>query len=250
MNVIFRNYLDKFVIVFLDEILIYSKSVEEHEHHLILVLQVPREHSLYSKLSKCSFYQEQIHYLGYIISEQGIAVDPEKMEAIKGWPTPINVSEVRYVMGLAGYYRRFITWFSKISHPITSFQKKGIKFEWTIECEENFNILKELLTSVLVLKITDPNESFLVCTYTCKEGIGGVLTQNGHVISYESRNIKEHERNYATHELELAVIVHTLNMWRHYHMGKIFELGTNHSGLKYIFEQPTLNARQMRWLEF
>jgi hypothetical protein len=250
MNGIFRNYLDKFVIVFLDDILVYSKSEEEHEHHLRLVLQVLREHQLYAKLSKCSFYQEQIHYLGHIISEQGIAVDPEKIEAIRGWPTPRNVSEVRSFMGLVGYYRRFIVGFSKISHPITSLQKKGIKFEWTSECEENFNLLKELLTSAPVLKIVDPNESFVVCTDACKEGLGGVLTQNGHVIGYESRNLKEHERNYATHDLELASIVHTLKMWRHYLMGKRFELRTDHSGLKYLFEQPTLNARKTRWLEF
>jgi hypothetical protein len=131
MNGIFRNYLDKFVIVFLDDILIYSKSKEEHEHHLRLVLQVLREHQLYAKLSKCSFYQDKIHYLGHIISKQGIVVDPEKIKAIRGWPTPMNVSEIKSFMGLARYYKRFIEGFSKISHPITSLQKKGIKFEWT-----------------------------------------------------------------------------------------------------------------------
>jgi hypothetical protein len=149
-------------------------------------------------------------------------------------------------MGLAGYYKRFIVGFSKIARPITSLQKKGTKFEWTLKCEKNFNLLKELLTSAPVLKIVDPNERFLVCTDTCKEGIGGVLMQNGHVIGYESRNLKEHERNYATHDLELAAIVHALRMWRHYLMGKKFELRTDHIGLKYIFEQPTLNARKTR----
>jgi hypothetical protein len=250
MNDIFRNYLDKFVIVFLDDILIYSKLEEEHEHHLRLVLQVLREHQLYAKLRKCSFYQEQIHYLGHIISEEGIVVDPKKIEAIRGWPTPRNVSRSRYFMGLVGYYMRFIEGFSRISHPITSLQKKGTKFEWTTKCEENFQLLKELLTSAPILKIADPNENFVVCTDACKEGLGGVLTQNGHVISYESRNIKEHERNYATHDLELASIVHALKMWRHYLMGNKFELRIDHSGLKYLFEQPTLNARKTRWLEF
>jgi hypothetical protein len=190
MNGIFRNYLDKFVIVFLDDILIYSKSKEENEHHLRLVLQVLREHQLYAKLSKCYFYQKQIHYLGHIISEQGIAVDPENIEAIRGWPTPRNVLDVRSFMGLVGYYRRFIVGFSKIVHPITSLQKKGIKFEWTLKCEKNFNLLKELLTSAPVLNIVDPNESFLVCTDVCKEGLGGVLMQNGHVIGYESGKLK------------------------------------------------------------
>lgn len=152
-------------------------------------------------------------------------------------------------MGLSGYYRRFIIGFSKISHPITSFQKKGTKFEWTPKHEENFNMLKELLTSAPVLKIVGPNESFLVCIDACKEGLGGVLMKNGHVIGYESRNLKEHERNYATHDLELVSIVHALRMWRHYLMGKRFELRTVHIGLKYLFEHPTLNVRQTRWLE-
>jgi hypothetical protein len=188
--------------------------------------------------------------LGNIISEECIAVDPDKIESIRGWPKPRNVSKVRYFMGLVGYYRRFIVGFSKIAHPITSLQKKGIKSESTTECEENFDLLKELLTSAPVLNIVDPNENFVVCTYECKEGLGGVLTQNGHVIGYESIKIKEYEMNYATHDLELATIVHALKMWRHYLMGKRFELRTDHSGLKYLFEQPTLNAKKTKWMEF
>jgi hypothetical protein len=250
MNGVFRNYLDKFVIVFLDDILIYSKSEEEHEKHLRMVLQVLREHQLYAKLSKCSFYQRKIHYLGHIISEEGIVVDPEKIRAIEGWPVPKNVSEVRSFMGLAGYYRIFIEGFSRIAHPITSLQKKGVRFEWTSDCERSFQHLKSLLTSAPILRIVDPNEDFVVCIDACKEGLGGVLSQNGHVVCYESRKLKEHERHYATHDLELAAIVHALNMWRHYLMGKIFELRTNHSGLKYLFGQPTLNARKIQWLEF
>jgi hypothetical protein len=177
--------------------------------------------------------------LGHVILEKGIAIDPEKIKVIKGWPTPRNVSDIRSFMGLAIYYRRFIVGFSNISHPITSLQKKGTKFEWTLKCEKNFNLLKELLTSAPMLKIVDPNESFVVCTDACKEGLGGVLTQNGHVIEYESKKIKEHERNYAMHDLELASIVHALRMWRHYLMGKKFELRTDHIGLEYLFEQPT-----------
>jgi hypothetical protein len=129
-------------------------------------------------------------------------------------------------------------------------KRKGIKFEWKTECEDNFDFLKELLTSAPVLKISNPNKSFVVCTNECKEGIGGVLTQNGHVNGYESIKLKKHQRNYATHDLDLASIVHALNMWRHYLMRKIFELRTNHNGLKYLFEQPTLNSSKTRWLKF
>jgi hypothetical protein len=129
MNGIFRELLDKFVIVFLDDMLIYSKYEEEHKHHLRMLLQVLREHQLFAKLSKCSFYQRKIHYLGHIISEKGITMDLEKIRSIEGWPRPRNVSEVRSFMGLAGYYKRFIEGLSKIAHPITSLQKKGVKFE-------------------------------------------------------------------------------------------------------------------------
>jgi hypothetical protein len=249
MNGVFREYLDKLVIVFLDDILIYSKSEEEHEHHLRMVLQVLREHQLYAKLSKCSFYQKQIHYLGHIISKDGIEVDPEKVAAIRERSALRNVTEVIYFMGLAGYYMRFIGGFSKIAHPITSLQRKCMKFQWTMDCERSFQHLKQLLTSAPILRIADPNEDF-VCTNACNEELGGVLSEEGFSICYESRKLKEHERNYATHDLELAAIVHALRKWRHYLMGKRFELRTYHNGLKYLFDQPNLNARKSIWLEF
>jgi hypothetical protein len=250
MNGFFREYLDKFVIVFLDEIIIYSKSEEDHEHHSRMVLQVLREHQLYAKLSKCSFYQKQIHYLGHIISKDGIAVDPKKVTTIREWSTPKNVTEVRSFMGLTGYYRRFIGGFSKMEHPITSLQSKGMKFQWMTDCERSFQHLKLLLTSAPILRITDPNEDFIVYTDGCNEGLGRVLSQNGFMICYESRKLNEHERNYATHDLELAAIVHALRKWRHYLMGKRFELRTDHNGLKYLFDQPNLDARQRISLEF
>jgi hypothetical protein len=147
-------------------------------------------------------------------------VDPEKIKSIEGWLTPRNVTEVRYFMGLAVYYKRFIEGFSKIAHPITSLQKKGVRFEWTFDCKRSFQHLKSLLTSALILRIVDPNEDFVVCIDACKEGLDGVLSQNENVVCYESRKLKEHERHYATHDLELAAIVHALKMWRHYLMGK------------------------------
>ena len=131
-------YLDKFVLVFLDEILVYSKNEKEHEEHLRLTLQLLREHQLYAKLSKCDFDRDRIQYLGHIISDEGISVDPKKIEAIMNWATPRNVTDVRSFMGLVGYYMRFIEGFSKVAHAITSLQKKGIKFEWTSKCEESF----------------------------------------------------------------------------------------------------------------
>jgi hypothetical protein len=143
-------------------------------------------------------------------------------------------------MSLAGYYKIFIAGFSRISHPITSLQRKEKKFQWTKDCEKSFQQLKQLLTSAPILRIADPNEYFVVCIDVCKEGMGGVLSHNGFVIFYESKKLKEHERNYATHDLELEAIVHALNKWRNYLMGRRFELRTDHNGLKYLFDQPNL----------
>jgi hypothetical protein len=210
MNGVFQEYLDKFVIVFLDDILIYSKSEEEHEHHLRMVLQALRERQLYAKLSKFSFYQKQIHYLGHIISKYGIAMDPKKIKSIKEWSSLKNVTEVISFMGLLGYYKIFIEGFSKIAHPITSLQRKGMKFQWTLDCERSFQHLKQLLKSAPILRITDLEEDFIVCIDACNEGLCEVLGQNGFVICYESRKLKYHERNYATHDLELETIVHAL----------------------------------------
>jgi hypothetical protein len=139
-------------------------------------------------------------------------------------------------MGLAGYYKRFIKGFSKIAHLITSLQKKGVKFQWTVDCEKSFQHLKKLLTSAPIIRIGDPNEDFMVCTDACKEGLGGVLSQNGFVVCYKSIKLKDHERKYATHDLELASIVHDLNKWRNYLMGKRFELRIDHNGWKYLFD--------------
>jgi hypothetical protein len=219
MNGVFREYLDKFVQVFIDDILIYSRTMEEHDEHLRLVLQCLREHKLYGKLSKCSFYQSRIHYLGHVISGEGIAVDPAKVEAIMEWPAPTNVTEVRSFMGLAGYYRRFVEGFSRIANPITELQKKNKKFVWTEKCAEAFRRLKELLTTTPILKVPDMDVDFLVCTDASKEGLGGVLMQDGRVIAYISRKLRRHEENYATHDLELLAIVYALKVWRHYLVG-------------------------------
>jgi hypothetical protein len=177
MNNVLSKFLDISILVFIDDILIYSKNMEEHEEHLKLVLQVLREHHLYANFSKCDFFQKQVHYLGHSISKEGVEVDPDKIKAIMDWPTPKDVSDIRSFMGLAGYYRMFIKRFSNIGFPITSLQKKGVKFICTSECEERFQEMKCLLTNAPVLNIAEPNKDFLVCIDACKEGLRGVLMQ-------------------------------------------------------------------------
>eukprot|EP00253_Pinus_taeda_P005349 PITA_05349 len=250
MNGIFHPYLDQFVLIFIDDILIYSRNIEEHCEHLRIVLQTLRKHQLYAKFSKCDFFMEEIQYLGHVISKEGIAVDPEKIKAIMDWPIPKDVTDVRSFMGLAGYYRRFMAGFSKVAFPITSLQKKGKLFHWTPDCQKSFEQLKHLLTTAPVLSIVDPNKDYVVCTDASKEGLGGVLMQEGRVIAYESRKLKEHEQKYSAYDLELAAVIHALKMWRHYLMGRKFLLHTDHHSLTKYFIQPTLNARQARWVDF
>ena len=145
MNRIFHPYLDQFVIVFIDDILLYSKSREEHERHLRTVLQMLREKKLYAKFSKCEFWLKQVMFLGHIVSEAGVCVDPQKTEAVTRWEQPKTVSEVRSFLGLAGYYRRFVQGFSKIALPLTHLTKKNTRFEWSDECERSFQELKNRL---------------------------------------------------------------------------------------------------------
>lgn len=176
MNSIFHEFLDKFVLVFLDDILIYSKNKSDHDHHLRIVLDVLRKHQLYGKLSKCDFYVPQVQYLGHIISAEGVIIDPKKIEAIMSWPTPTNVSEVRSFMRLAGYYCCFVKDFSKIANPIISLQKKNQVCKWTEKCENAFVILKERLTSAPILIILDHFRNFMVCTDASLFSLGGALS--------------------------------------------------------------------------
>ena len=140
-----------------------------------IVLQTLKENQLYAKFSKCEFYKDKIQYLGHVISEQGLAVDPKKIKAIKEWHVPTDVSAVRSFMGIAGYYHRFVERFSAIAYPITSLQRKGVKFVWTEKCHNSFDQLKQKLTIAPILKIADPDKEFVVCTDACREGLGGVL---------------------------------------------------------------------------
>ena len=153
MNRIFRPYLDQFVIVFIDDILIYSGSEEEHVEHLRIVLQILREHRLYAKLSKCQFWLDSVAFLGHIVSAEGVSVDQQKVEAILNWKPPTSVTEIRSFLGLAGYYRKFVEGFSKIAAPLTRLTRKEEPFLWSEACQQSFDELKRRLTSAPVLTL-------------------------------------------------------------------------------------------------
>ena len=249
MNRVFKKYLDKFVIVFIDDILIYSKTREEHEEHLRITLETLRKEKLYAKFSKCEFWMEQVQFLGHIVSREGISVDPAKVEVVLNWERPRTPTEVRSFLGLAGYYKRFVKDFSKIATPLTKLTRKEEKFEWTPKCEESFQELKKRLTMAPVLTLPDETGNFVIFSDASHKGLGCVLMQHGKVIAYAFRQLKEYELRYPTHDLELAAIVFALKIWRHYLYGEKCEIYTDHKSLKYLFTQKELNMRQRRWLE-
>ncbi|GKD57273.1 putative reverse transcriptase domain-containing protein [Tanacetum coccineum] len=206
MNRVCKLYLDKFVIVFIDDILVYSKDEEEPRKHLKIILKLLKKERLYAKFSKCDFWLDLVQFLGYVIDRSGVHVDPAKIEAIKNWAAPTTPTEVRQFLRLAGYYRRFIEGFSLISKPLTKLTQKDKKYEWGKEEEEK-------------------------------------------VIAYASRQLKVHEENYATHDLELGAVVFALRLWRHYLYGTKCVVFTDHKSLQYILNQKELNLRQRRWIE-
>ncbi|GJU23011.1 putative nucleotidyltransferase, ribonuclease H [Tanacetum coccineum] len=381
MNRVCKPYLDKFVIVFIDDILIYSKSEEEHEVHLKTILDLLKTEMLYAKFSKCEFWLKEVQFLGHVVNRDGIHVDPSKVESVKNWKTPESPTEIRSFLGLAGYYRRFIENFSKIAKPLTLLTQKNKAYVWGDKQEEAFQILKEKLCNAPVLALPDGPDDFVVycdaskqgfgcvlmqqgkviayasrqelpakvnkareeehevhlktildllkkdkldakfskCEFwlqevqflghmvnrdgihvdlskvesvknwktpespteiheaflilkeelcnapvlalpdrpddfvvycdASKQGFGSVLMQRGKVIAYASRQLKKHEKNYTTHDLELGAVVFALKIWRHYLYGTKSVIYTDHKSLQYIFDQKDLNMRQRRWIE-
>ncbi|XP_047313934.1 uncharacterized mitochondrial protein AtMg00860-like [Impatiens glandulifera] len=212
MNRVFHPYLDQFVMVFINDILIYSRTEEDHAQHLDFFLQVLKKNQLFANLSKCEFWLSQIAFLGHIISPRGIEVDPANVEVVKGWGAPVSVIEVRSFLGLAGYYRRFIKGFSKITLPLTTLTRKDHKFVWTEECADSFETLKNSLITTPILTIPDEVENFTVFTDASKHGLGAVFMKNGNVVANASRQLKTHEKNYPTHDLELVAVVFYLKI--------------------------------------
>jgi hypothetical protein len=235
MNKVFVEYLDKFVVVFIDDILVYSRSEEELEEHLCLALQKLRDNRLYAKLSKCEFWMKQVAFLGHVISKGCISVDPSKVRDVLSWNAPTSVGDIQSFLGLAGYYRRFIEGFLRISKPMTELLEKDKKFEWTSACEASFQELKKRLTTAPILVMPDMEKLFSIYCDASGQGLGCVLMQDGHVVAYASQQLRKHEAHYPTHDLELAAVVHALKIWMHYLMGKRCELYMDHKSLKYIF---------------
>lgn len=255
MQLIFRDHLDDFVIVFLDDILIYSKSYDEHINHVRKVLTLLRENKLYAKASKCEFFKTRISFLGHVVSADGISMEESKVKAVTEWPTPTDVQQLRAFLGLAGYYRKFVRSFSSIALPLTELLKKDKGFVWSDECEKSFQRLKTAVTSAPVLILPDPDLDYVLDTDSSGYGIGAALMQDQgrglQPIAFMSKKLLDAEKNYTIREQEMLAIVCACKEWRHYLHGSKFKVVTDHDTLKYIDSQKKqLSARQHRWAEF
>ena len=247
MNDILRAYLRRFVLVFFDDILIYSTSWADHLRHLRVVFDLLRQHRLFVKRSKCSFGVDSVAYLGHIISASGVAMDPAKVHTIHDWPRPRSARAVRGFLGLAGYYRKFIHNYGAIAAPLTALLKKE-GFAWNPDAETAFSTLKAAVTSALVLALPDFTKPFLVECDASTYGFGAVLLQEGHPIAYFSRPVAPRHRSLAAYERELIGLVLAVRHWRPYLWGRRFLVKTDDYSLKYLLDQRLATIPQHHWV--
>ena len=203
-NRVFRLYVDWFVVVFIDDILVYSRDWEDYDTHLRVVLETLRKEQLYAKMSKCEFWLREVSFLGHIVYEEGIRVDPSKIEVILEWKPSRNVTKVCRFLGLVSYYRRFIKGFSMTTAPMTRLLQKNVRFKWSEKYQASFQKLKAFLTEAPVLTQSTYGKEYVVFSDASLNGLGCVLMQEGKVVTYASRQLKPHEKNYPKHDLELA----------------------------------------------
>ena len=247
MNDIFRPYLRKFVLVFFDDILVYSPTEEEHNRHLRSVLETLVKHQLVAKRSKCKFACKEIEYLGHIVSGQGVQADPNKVVTMVNWPRPKTLKALRGFLGLTGYYRRFIKGYGGIAGPLTRLLKKGA-FQWDTAAEEAFGQLKKAVTTPPVLALPNFELSFTVECDASGVGLGAVLMQEGRPLAYYSKALKGRELALSTYEKEFLTLVSAVNKWRPYLLGQAFRVKTDQQSLKYLLEQRIGTPTQQKWL--
>lgn len=250
MQTVFRPLLDQSVIVFLDDILIYSKTLDQHKQHVREVLQLLRENKLYAKRSKCEFFKQKIGFLGHVLSADGVSMEQDKVDAILTWPTLTDVNDVRCFLGLAGYYRKFVAGFSAISSPLSELTKNDTAWIWGTQQQHAFDQLKHAISTVPVLTLPDESLPYTVVADASGYAIGAALMQDQgkglQPIAFLSKKMLPAERNYPVHEQELLAIICALKEWRHYlHSECPFSIRTDHKTLTYLDGQPNLSSRQI-----
>ncbi|KAL0545922.1 hypothetical protein IC582_015819 [Cucumis melo] len=247
MNQVFRPYLRKFLLVFFDDILVYSRDVETHLEHLTMVFQLLRQHCLFANRQKCHFAKDRIEYLGHWVSAKGVEADQEKIKAMIEWPIPKNIRELRGFLGLTGYYRRFVANYGAIATPLTKLTKKN-NFRWSEEATKAFEQLKRAMVTLPVLALPDFQLPFEVETDASGIGLGAVLTQNKRPIAYFSQKLSETAGEKSVYERELMAIVLAVEKWRHYLLGHRFVVYTDQKALRHILEQREIVPGVQKWL--
>lgn len=257
MNDIFREYLDRFVVVYLDDILVYSANAEEHQRHVRLVLEKLRAKGLYAKLEKCYFDQKSVEFLGYIVGEHGTSMDPEKVKSIMEWNAPKSLRDVQCFLGFANFYRQFIKDYSKIVAPLVALTKRSPSFKWNDDAQRAFDLLKERFSTAPVLAHADLEKPFIVETDGSDFALGAVLSQiqsDGelHPVAFYSRKFTPAEINYEIYDKELLAIICAFQVWRKYLEGSPHKIVvySDHKNLEYFMTTRTLNRRQARWSMF
>ncbi|GJP69600.1 hypothetical protein CLOP_g592 [Closterium sp. NIES-67] len=254
MNHILRPLLDDCVVVYLDDILIYSRDMKQHVEHLRRVFEILRRERFYVKLSKREFALEKVQFLGHLVSAQGVHVDPKKIEAVRTWKTPENVKELQQFLGFANYYNRFVPQYAKLAAPLTNLLKKNTPYKWEPKHQEAVEQLKQALTSAPVLILPDPERDYVIETDASDQAVVAVLMQdqgNGlQPIAYLSKKLHGAELNYPIHDKEALAIVIAFKAWRCYLEGRRTTVYTDHCSLKYLKTQPNLSRRQVRWIDF
>ncbi|GJP33107.1 hypothetical protein CLOM_g17676, partial [Closterium sp. NIES-68] len=254
MNGVFRELLHKCVIIYLDDILIYSRSREQHLKDLDAVFTLLHKNRLITKGSKCDFLKQELEFWGHVVSTEGVKIDPRKIKTIQEWKPPTNLKELQSFLGFVNYVRRFIPNMAGLSAPLTDRLKDYDCFWWGEKQQAAFDQLKIALTSPPVLRISDPNRPYEVVTDASDIAIGAVLLQDFgdglQPVAYESRKLQGAEKNYTVHDKEMLAIVHAFKTWRCYLTGADVTVRTDHKSLQYLRAQPNLNPRQIRWLDF
>ena len=236
------------MLCFFDDILVFSKTFEEHLEHVAQVLTILKEKEWKVKMSKCAFVQQEIAYLGHVIYAKGVSTDPAKITTIQQWPTPTNVKEVRGFLGLSGYYRKFIKHYRIIAKPLTELLKKGMPFVWTSVTEEAFVVLKQALTSAPVLAVPDFSKPFTVETDACEYGIGVVLMQQGHPLAFVSKALGPKNRGLSVYEKEYLAILLAIDQWRSYLQMQQFIIKIDHKSLAHLQDQRLHTPWQQKCL--
>lgn len=249
MNQALRPFIGKFVVVYFDDILVFSTTMDDHIQHLREILTVMRHNKFYAAINKCKFAKNSVLFLGYIISEKGLSVDQSKVAAIQSWPTPTNISAVRSFHGLASFYRRFIPHFSSIVAPITNTIRGG-KFLWTSEASTSFDLIKQKLITAPILVLPDFSSTFELHCDASKVGIGAILSQHGRPVAYFSEKLSGARSRYSTYDIEFYAVVQAIKHWRHYLFHREFVLYTDHDSLKHLGTQDKVSARHASWIAY